>query len=285
MGAPPAWDPADDSSSLTATMEPPEGASDEKEPTLAADLTPEDDAAAAGPGIDGVPYAPAVTGYQLQPSYAPYLSGAGDAGYGGGRGDLWGSLRSFFGGGSGGWFGRRRLMSHRRSLLMSDGLSSEGLMSEARPGVQSGDRWPLVKPEGETVAQVTGSHATGGMAQQQQQQHQLVLAQQQQLRRLAAAAAAAAAPARPPAAPRRSQEAAGRGSSSGKPGSSRAGSGSGAWGRFSLAVTFPEKTQYRTLTPDLTKLEFTHTGERLVPGALQQGCDRLIQALPCMHLG
>jgi hypothetical protein len=251
MGTPPAWDPEDDASSLTATMEPPEGASDGREPTLAADLTNDDAtaAAAAGPGVDRVPYAPAVTGYQLRPAYTPYLAGAGDAGYGGGGGDMWGSLRSFFGGG--GWFGRRRLLSHRRSLLVSDSLQGTGPELAVQ---QLGPRRSLDSMSaGEvSVASAQGSEATDRTLQHLQQPLQ-AQQQQQQLRRLAVAADTAA-PAAPPAAPRRVQEAGNRGSSS---------SGSSPWGRFSLAVTFPEKTQYRTLTPDMTKLEFTHTGERL----------------------
>jgi hypothetical protein len=102
--------------------------------------------------------------------------------------------------------------------------------------------------------------------QQQQQVHPLQQPQAQELqslqhpqRRLATAAKKRAP------VPRRVQEASGSSSTG------------AAAGRFSLALAFAAKTQFRTLMPDPTKLVFTHTGEALL-------CCKPRQWLPFVQL-
>jgi hypothetical protein len=61
-------------------------------------------------------------------------------------------------------------------------------------------------------------------------------------------------------------------------GGSAGGSGDGSvWGRFSAGVGFADRTQFRTLMPDQTKLSFSHSGASGLQSVSQ------LAAGPCMH--
>jgi hypothetical protein len=59
----------------------------------------------------------------------------------------------------------------------------------------------------------------------------------------------------------------------------RVGSSNSIWGRFSVALAFADRTAYRTLMPDLTKLVFTHTG---VHCFRHLHCSWLVSCVHCM---
>lgn len=252
----------DDSSSMAATMEPAEAPTGNGlEPELAEDAVRNAAAALGGAGAAGgnvggwqqdaagaspdavqtYAYSPN-SGYPLQRNtyYAPAV---GPSDVGGGRGeDFWGSLSSFFGGN---WFGRRRRLNHRRALL--------GVGAAA---ARSAPAMPQKQPPSPPNAP---AHTLLSSLQQQQQQQPSQPAPARQLLEAAAATAAAAAawdgnaaaastPMGPAQAARTLKQAG-------------AASGSSVWGRFSLALSFVDRTQYRTLMPDLNTVSFTHTGE------------------------
>jgi hypothetical protein len=248
-----------DADSMVASMEP--AASSGNEPMLAADAQA-DISQGSGNGAgnaDGGVYQTA------GPPYTP-VTGAADSGPTAGGDDFWSALRGIFGGG--GWFGRRRLMMDagpRRSLPLGSSLplpvgtgSSSVSQHSFRPAIQQTPQVQevqvlqhqqvqevqlLQQPQAQEVHLLQHPQAQEVHLLQHPQAQEVHLLQQTQ-RRLAAAAK------RP--APRRVQEASG---------SSRTGA---AVGRFSLALAFASKTQFRTLMPDPTKLVFTHTGKLLL---------------------
>lgn len=228
------WPDVDAHSSGAATMEPTEGEAGE-EMMLADDAVGDDGSSSSSTSNadGGAGMYSSDSGYQLRPGYASYPdSGTGSTYQGGSDFDSFlSSVRRFFGGG---WLGRRR-SSLRRLLLAAHTTSTTAESTSSRHDFS----------KSATAATTSSKHQ--GVQQEQLQQRQ---------RQLTAATAAAGAAIRPNApAARRLEVAAGGRSNGGSSGSS-----SSIWGRFSLALTFVERTQYRTLMPDLTKLVFTHTG-------------------------
>mgnify|MGYP001806874654 CR=1 FL=1 len=239
-----------DADSMVASMEP--AASSGNEPMLAADAQadiPQDSGSGAGYADGGV--------YQTTgPAYTP-ITGAADSGSAAGGDDFWSALQGIFGGG--GWFGRRRLMMdagprrslpHVASLTLAAGTSSSQSQHSSRAVIQQTPQVQAVQQQQQQVQQV---HPL------QQPQAQELQSLQQPQRRLATAAIKRAP------VPRRVQEASGSSSTG------------AAAGRFSLALAFAAKTQFRTLMPDPTKLVFTHTGEALL-------CCKPRQWLPFVQL-
>lgn len=230
-------DALSDMQSMTASMEPAEASPEGHEPMLAVDASAEDAAAntANSAGAGNVPAYSQNNGYSLQPSYMPYAGAVDEmpsygVSSGGGGYDFWSALRNAFGGS---WFGRRRslLSSHRRSLL----AASTG----------SHDLPPAFVAISAAGSRSLGMASASRSLQQHQADKQVPHQQQQQQRRQLIAANAAS-----------SQRKAVVGRNSGSSG----GGGSSIRGRFSVGLTFAERTQYRTLLPDQTKMLFTHTG-------------------------
>jgi len=249
------WPDVDAHSSGAATLEPAEGEGGE-ERMLADDAVGDDSSSSSSTststadGGAGAGMYSSDSGYQLRPGYASYPdSGTGSTYQGGNDFDNFlSSVRRFFGGG---WLGRRR--SRRRLLLLAATTSNTVESTSSRHA----------SSKSVTAATASSSSKRQGFKQERLQQMQRQLA--------AATAAAAGAAIRPTAAAARRLEVAAGGRSSG--GSSDI--SSSIWGRFSLALTFVERTQYRTLMPDLTKLIFTHTGgvqHGVLLGVASPGC-------------
>lgn len=236
---PAGWDAQGDASSMSATMEPTESAesSQSNQEPMFADDAASDSIGALGSGLAtggtgaASSYAPGSSGYQLQPAY--FTPFLGSAGDATAASSGGGDLWSSLRNMFGGsWFGRRRRMSHRRSLLSTGGSSS------SRQNVTT------------SISASIRSHAARQLDIEQTQQQ----LQQQERRRLAAATTA--------------DQYSGQDLAGGSAGGSGGGS---VWGRFSAGVGFADRTQFRTLMPDQTKLSFSHSGILSGPGLFVDG--------------